>query len=212
MYQPPHFREERLEVQQALIQAHPFATLVTLGSAGLTANSIPFFLDVSRGTCGVLQGHLARANHQWRDFNPAVEALVIFQGAESYITPSWYATKQETGKVVPTWNYAIVQAYGAIQTIEDRDWLAAHVAALTRSREAGRERPWSVADAPAAFIEAQLKGIIGIEIPISRIEAKWKVSQNRPAADREGVVEGLRSSGDKASLAMADLVAARREP
>lgn len=104
MYQPPHFREERLAVQQALIQAHPFATLVTFGSAGLTANSIPLFLDTSRGPCGVLQGHLARANNQWRDFDPAVEALAIFQGAESYITPSWYATKQETGKVVPTWN------------------------------------------------------------------------------------------------------------
>ncbi len=133
---------------------------------------------------------------------------MIFQGVESYITPSWYPTKRETGKVVPTWNYAVVQAYGAMRIVEDRDWLAGQIAALTAAHEAGRVEPWSVADAPAPFVEAQLKGIVGIEIPISRIEGKWKVSQNRPEADRRGVAEGLRGAGDAERIALAELVEA----
>ena len=212
MYQPPHHREDRLEVQHALIRAHPLGTLVTLGSGGLVANSLPFVLDAALGPLGTLKVHLARANAQWRDFDPALEALVIFQGAERYITPSWYATKRETGKVVPTWNFVVVQARGPMRIIEDRAWLAEQIAALTGEHEAGRTEPWSVADAPAPFVEAQLKGIVGIEIPISRIEGKWKVSQNRPEADRRGVVEGLRLEGDAASAAMADLVAERSRP
>lgn len=209
MYQPPHHREDRLEVQHALIRAHPLGTLVTLGPGGLVANAIPFLLDASRGERGVLQGHLARANGQWRDFDPAVEALVIFQGAQSYVTPSWYATKRETGKVVPTWNYAVVQARGPIGIIEDRDWLAAHVAALTARHEMSRPQPWSVADAPPAFLESQLKGIVGLEIPIARIEGKWKVSQNRPERDRAGVAEGLLASASQDDRAMGALVAER---
>jgi transcriptional regulator len=122
MYQPPHHREDRLEVQHALIRAHPLGTLVTLGSAGLDANPIPFLLDAGRGAFGVLQGHLARANAQWRDFDPGTEALVIFQGAESYVTPSWYETKRQTGKMVPTWNYAVVQAHGPLRVIDDPAW------------------------------------------------------------------------------------------
>ena len=206
MYQPPHFREERLEILHGLIRAHPLGALVTLGSGGLAANPIPFLLDGSRGPFGVLQGHLARANEQWRDFDPSVEALVIFQGAESYITPSWYATKRETGKVVPTWNYAVVQAQGPLHVVEDRDWLSRQVGALTSLNEAGRPQPWSVGDAPASFIAAQLKGIVGIEIPITRIEGKWKVSQNRPETDRIGVAEGLKASADPSAPAMSDLV------
>ena len=209
MYQPPHHREDRLEVQHALIRAHPLGTLVTLGSGGLVANSLPFVLDAALGPLGTLKVHLARANAQWRDFDPALEALVIFQGAERYITPSWYATKRETGKVVPTWNFVVVQARGPMRIIEDRAWLAAQIAALTSEHEGGRAAPWSVADAPPPFVEAQLKGIVGIEIPISRIEGKWKVSQNRPEADRRGVVEGLRLEGDAASTAMAELVEER---
>lgn len=209
MYQPPHHREDSLDVQHALMRAHPLGTLITLGAGGLVANAIPFILDASRGRFGVLQAHLARANGQWRDFDPAVEALVIFQGADSYITPSWYATKRQTGKVVPTWNYAIVHAYGPIQVIEDRDWLAAQIADLTAAREASRPEPWAVDDAPPAFIQSQIKGIVGLEIPISRIEGKWKVSQNRPEADRRGVVDGLRALQDDESAAMAALVAER---
>ena len=135
-----------------------------------------------------------------------MEALVIFQGAERYITPSWYATKRETGKVVPTWNYVMVHAWGPMRAIEDRGWLADQIAALTRQAEAARAEPWAVSDAPASYIESQLKGIVGIEIPIGRIEGKWKVSQNRPEADRTGVVEGLLAEGDEE---MAALVAAK---
>jgi transcriptional regulator len=202
MYQPPHHREDRLEVQHALIRAHPFGTLVTLGSEGLIANSIPFVL-VPHEPYGMLKGHVARANAQWRESRADIDALVIFQGVDSYITPSWYAEKRESGKVVPTWNYAIVQASGPMRVVEDAGWLSEQIAALTRQSEAGQADPWEVTDAPARFIEAQLKGIVGIEIPIRRIEGKWKVSQNRPAADRAGVVEGLRATGDEA---MADLV------
>ena len=202
MYQPPHHREDRLEVQHALIRAHPFGLLVTLGADGLVANSIPFILE-QREPFGVLKGHVARANSQWRDFRPDTEALVVFQGVEGYITPYWYATKRETGKVVPTWNYAIVQARGPLRVVEDRGWLADQIAALTTLLEANRKAPWSVSDAPAPFVEAQLKGIVGMEIPIANIEGKWKLSQNRPEADRQGVVEGLRAAGDEA---MAELV------
>ena len=212
MYQPPHHREDRLDVQHALIRAHPLGTLVTFGADGLVANALPFILDASVGPLGLLKAHLARANAQWRDRDPKVDALVIFQGAERYITPSWYATKRETGKVVPTWNYVVVQVSGPMRVIEDRVWLAAQIAALTASQEGGRAEPWSVTDAPPAFVEAQIKGIVGIEIPIARIEGKWKVSQNRPEADRRGVAEGLRSAGDAASEAMAALVDERGSP
>jgi transcriptional regulator len=208
MYQPPHHREDRLDVQHALIRAHPLGTLVTLGPGGLVANALPFVLDASAGPLGTLKAHLARANPQWRDFAPAVEALVVFQGIETYITPSWYATKRQTGKVVPTWNYVVVQARGPMRIIEDRAWLADQIEALTVAREGERPESWSVADAPPRFVEAQLKGIVGIEIPIGRIEGKWKVSQNRPAADRAGVAEGLRATGDETSAMMADLVEA----
>lgn len=209
MYQPPHHREDRLEVQHELIRLHPLGTLVTMTKSGLVANALPFILDAARGTYGTLQAHLARANTQWRDFEPAVDALVIFQGPQRYITPSWYAVKQETGKVVPTWNYAVVQASGPMRVIEDRDWLATQIAALTNKLENGRTGPWAVTDAPPAFVEAQISGIVGIEIPIARIEGKWKVSQNRPEADRQGVIDGLRAAGEDESLAMAELVRER---
>lgn len=207
MYQPPHHREDRLEVQRALIRAHPLGALVTYGTGGLTANLVPFILDAAASPLGTLKAHIARANPQWRDFDPAVEALVIFHGVESYITPSWYATKREHGKVVPTWNYATVQARGTMRAIEDRDWLAEQIAALTAQNEGAREEPWSMSDAPDAFIAAQIRGVVGLEIPINHIEGKWKVSQNRPAADREGVIAGLLEAGEADADAMAELVA-----
>jgi transcriptional regulator len=206
MYQPPHHREDRLEIQHALIRAHPLGALVTFGVGGLSANLVPFVLESAATPLGTLKCHVARANPQWRDFDPNVEALVIFQGAESYITPSWYAAKREHGKVVPTWNYIIVQARGTMRIVEDRDWLAEQIAALTHRNESGRKEPWAVGDAPEAFVAAQIKGIVGIEIPIARIEGKWKVSQNRPAADREGVIAGLRASDEPDAEAMAELV------
>ena len=208
MYQPQHFREDDSGVQHALIRAHPLGLLVTVGASGLEANHIPFVLDP---LAGVLQGHLARPNPQWQGFDSATEVLVVFQGPEAYITPSWYAVKAETGKVVPTWNYAVVQVHGRLRVVQDRDWLRAQIEALTRSQEDRRERSWQVTDAPAAYVEAQIRGIVGIEIAITRIEGKWKVSQNRPERDRAGVIAGLREGADEAGQAMADLVAAPRK-
>ena len=209
MYQPPHFREDRLEVQHALIGAHPLGLLVTSGRTGLLANPIPFVLDPSASPLGTLKAHLSRANAQWRDFDPDREALVVFQGAEAYITPSWYEAKREHGKVVPTWNYAMVQAYGRMRIVSDPDWLLRQISALTSRQESARPEPWAVGDAPASFVAAQIKGIVGIEIEIARIEGKWKVSQNRSEADRRGVAAGLRLAEDDASRAMAELVEAR---
>jgi transcriptional regulator len=209
MYQPPHFREDDLAVQHALIKAHPLGLLVTFGSDGLEANPIPFVLEASAASLGTLKAHLSRANPQWRNFDPAQEALVVFQGPETYITPSWYAAKREHGKVVPTWNYAIVQARGRLTIRDDPDWLLQQITAMTEMQEGPRPEPWNVSDASAPFVAAQLKGIVGIEIEITRIEGKWKVSQNRPEADRLGVSAGLRLSQDDASHQMAELVDAR---
>jgi transcriptional regulator len=206
MYQPPHFRENRLDVQHALIRAHPLGLLVTYGKTGLIANPIPFILDEATSPYGTLRAHLSRANPQWRDFDPDKEALVVFQGTETYITPSWYETKREHGKVVPTWNYAIVQARGCLQIVEDPAWLLKQITAMTSAQEATRQEPWAVSDAPPYFLAAQMKGIIGVEIEITEIEGKWKVSQNRSEADRRGVAAGLRDLGAEDPLQMADLV------
>jgi transcriptional regulator len=209
MYQPPHFREDRLEVQHALIRAHPLGLLVTWGGSGLMANPIPFVLDEAASPRGTLRAHFSRANPQWRDFDPDQEALVVFQGAEAYITPSWYETKREHGKVVPTWNYAIVQAHGRMRIMDDASWLLRQITALTASQEAAQPQPWAVSDAPADFVASQLKGIIGVEIEITRIEGKWKASQNRSEADRQGVAAGLRLSDTENARQMADWVEAR---
>jgi len=209
MYQPPHFREDRLEVQHALIRAHPLGLLVTYGSSGLIANPIPFVLDETASSHGTLRAHLSRANAQWRDFDPDQEALVVFQGVETYITPSWYEAKREHGKVVPTWNYAIVQAYGRMRIVDDPAWLLKQITAMTSAQEAARAEPWAVSDAPADFIASQMKGIVGVEIEITRIEGKWKVSQNRPEADRRGVALGLREIDREDARRMADLVDSR---
>ena len=208
MYRPPLFREDRVPEMQALIRDNPLALLISMGDEGLLANPVPFILDPVGSEFGTLRAHLARANPQWRSFADGQEALVVFQGTDRYVTPSWYETKRETGKVVPTWNYAIVQARGPVRVLEDRDWLARHVAGLTDAMEADLAEPWAVADAPDEFIASQLKGIVGIEVAIARLEGKWKVSQNRPEADRSGVVSGFETAGDERSLHMARLVAA----
>ena len=206
MYQPSHFREERLEAQHGLMASHPLGLLVTAGAGGLMANPIPFFLASSASEKGTLQAHLARANPQLQELEAGDECLVVFQGPQDYVTPSWYETKRETGKVVPTWNYATVHAWGKARLIEDTSWLAHHLGMLTRHKEEERSAPWEVADAPAPFIASQMKGIVGIEIKIDRLEGKWKVSQNRPEGDRKGVLAGFRGQGE-ASHAMAALVA-----
>ncbi|MER8381961.1 MULTISPECIES: FMN-binding negative transcriptional regulator [unclassified Mesorhizobium] len=195
MYQPPHFQETRPDVLHGLIRAHPLGLLVSNGTEGPVANAIPFLLDADVPPNGRLRAHLAKANPQWRLLadNPLAPVLVVFQGADAYVTPSWYETKRETGKVVPTWNYAIVQVRGIVKVIEDQDWLAEQISDLTMSQEGNRAAPWAVTDAPAPFIQSQIKGIVGLEIAITEISGKWKVSQNRPAADRVGVAEGLES-------------------
>jgi transcriptional regulator len=199
MYQPPHFREDRIEVQHALIRSHPLGLLITAGPGGLQANQVPFTVEAGPGL-GALRAHLARANPQWREMAAAGECLVAFQGPHHYISPSLYPTKRETGKVVPTWNYITVHAWGEPKVIDDAAWLRRQVDELTRQQEGARAAPWSVSDAPAPFVAAQIQGIIGIEIPIARIEGKWKVSQNRPAVDQAGVIAGLHGGGGDAEM------------
>jgi transcriptional regulator len=206
MYLPKHFEETRVETLHELIRAHPLGALVTLTPGGLDANHIPFEVDPEPAPFGTLRGHVARANPVWRDFARDVEALVMFQGPETYVSPSWYPSKQETAKVVPTWNYVVVHAHGPLRFIDDRRWLRAFVERLTNRHEAGRRDPWKITDAPADYIDKQVGAIVGLEIPLTRLVGKWKVSQNRPAQDRDGVVEGLRRQGDPASVAMADAV------
>jgi transcriptional regulator len=206
MYLPGHFEESRVDVLHALVHAHPLGTLVTLTGAGLDANHLPFEVDPEPAPFGTLRGHVARANRVWRDAVPGAEALVIFQGPGTYVSPAWYETKRETGKVVPTWNYAVVHARGIPRFIEDRAWLLSFVTRLTDRHEAGRPEPWRVTDAPAGYVEAQLGAIVGVEVPIARLVGKWKMSQNRPAPDRAGVVDGLRREGGPAGAAIADIV------
>jgi transcriptional regulator len=206
VYQPPAFREDRLEVQHALMRAHPLGLLITAGPGGLVANPIPFLIYPGASERGTLRAHFARGNPHRGEFAAVQECLVVFQGPQDYVTPSWYATKRETGKVVPTWNYVTVHAWGRPCLIEDAGWLRRQLDDLTLLQEGVRPDPWKVDDAPADFVAAQIKGIVGLEIPIDRIEGKWKVSQNRPQADRAGVVAGLQEQGQEP---MARLVAER---
>lgn len=195
MYLPPLFREDRLDVQHEVIRRHPLGLLVTAGSGGLMANAIPFLIAPELSEFGTLQAHLARANNQWRELADVDECMVVFQGPDAYVTPSWYATKRESGKVVPTWNYVTVHAWGRPHVIEEVSWLREQIGALTDGQEEVFAEPWAVSDAPETFIAGQIKGIVGLEIPISRIEGKWKVSQNRPHEDRTGVIEGFTALG-----------------
>jgi transcriptional regulator len=204
MYQPPAFREDRPEVQHALIRKHPLGLLITAGPAGLLANLFPFLLDAEGVEKGTLRLHMARANPQWRELESSEECLVVFQGPQDYVTPSWYATKRETGKVVPTWNYVTVHAWGRPRVMNDDGWLRRQIEDLTNSREAQRTEPWLVSDAPDDFVAMQMRAIVGIEIPIARIEGKWKMSQNRPEPDRAGVIAGFRETGSDAIAALVE--------
>lgn len=208
MYQPAQFREDRLEIQHDLIRAHPLGLLISAGPGGLVANQIPFLIDSNCSDRGTLRCHVARANGQWQELAAVDECMVVFQGPQAYVTPAWYATTQETGKVVPTWNYVTVHAWGRPRVIDDTAWLRKQIDDLTHSLEDNRPAPWMVDDAPRDYIASQIKGIIGVEIPITRIEGKWKVSQNRPEADRLGVFRGFHEQGEGAAP-MADLVAER---
>jgi len=194
MYLPAVFREERLETLHALVRTHPLGTLITAGADGLIANLVPFIL-VDGGEKGILRAHIARANDQVEALRSGAETLVVFQGPEAYITPSWYAAKADHGRVVPTWNYVVVQARGTPRLIDDAAWIRVQIGELTESQESRRTEPWKVSDAPEPFIMGQIGAIVGVEIPIASLEGKWKVSQNRSAADREGVIEGLKREG-----------------
>ena len=205
MYEPPLHRNENLPELHALIKERVFGLLISNGAEGIVANSVPFVLDPSASRLGTLKVHIARANPQWRDLQEKPDALIVFQGHDHYITPSWYATKRETGKVVPTWNYTMVQAKGRAKVMDDV-WLAQQIEELTLALESRRDKPWAVGDAPADFIAMQRRAIVGFEIEIVDIRGKWKTSQNRSAADREGVVSGLEALGDDEALAMADIV------
>ncbi len=207
MFIPPLFREERLEILHALLRAHPLGTLVTHGEEGLCANLVPFFLAEDGGK-GVLRAHLSKANDQLDALRAGGEALVLFQGPQAYVTPSWYTSKAVDGKVAPTWNNVAVEVRGTPRLVEDRDWLRAQLDALTSRQEASRAVPWGLDDAPPPFVEAQLAKVVGLEIPIRAVAGKWKVSQNRVEADRQGVAQGLRQ--DRADEAMARLVEGKR--
>lgn len=206
MYRPKHFSEDRIDVMHDVMRAHPFATLISVGADGPEANHIPFALEPGEdGTPGTLRAHVARPNPLWseNDPDPDADVLIVFQGPEHYVTPSWYPSKAEHGKVVPTWNYIIVHARGTMRAIQDTDWLLAHLNALTDHQETGRDTPWAVADAPADYLEKMVGGIVGLEIPIRSLEGKWKMSQNRNAADRAGVVDGLIAEGNDAAAEVA---------
>ncbi len=202
MYVPRHFAEDDVAEMHALMRANPLATLVTHGPDGLNANHIPLLL-----ADGSLQGHVARANPLWQAGNVAGEVLVVFQGDDSYISPSGYATKAEHGKVVPTWNYAAVHAYGELRVIDDPRWIFAQISALTATNEAALPQPWAVTDAPADYIEKMLGAVVGIEITITRLLGKWKVSQNQPAVNQASLIAALEKAGDP----MAGLVRARQQ-
>jgi transcriptional regulator len=206
MYVPSHFDETRLEVLHGLIQAQPFATVVTLSSDGINANHIPLHLSVEQSPFGALRGHVARANPIWSDLVPDTDALAIFHGPHTYISPSFYPTKHEHGKVVPTWNYAVVHARGRLRVIDDRAWLRNQLEALVSRHEASSQSPWAIADAPPDFIDRMMEAIVGFEIVITRLTGKWKVSQNQPAANRAGVVEGLRRRAGTSDMEIARLV------
>jgi transcriptional regulator len=208
MYTPKPNEETRVDVMHALVRAHPLGTWTLFDGEDLITQHVPFLLDAHRGPFGTLVGHVARANAVWKAPASPVRSVISFQGPQAYVTPSWYPSKIEHGKTVPTWNYAVVHARGVPAFTHDRDWLHAHVSSLTDAHEAAEAAPWAVADAPDEFVERQLGAIVGVEIPIERLLGKWKTSQNRSHADKVGVVEGLRERGDAAS---AELVARHTE-
>ena len=207
MYLPAHFAETRADVLHALVRRHALGLLVTQGAdAALAADPVPFLLDAGdAGRPDVLRAHVARANPLWRVARRDVDSLVVFQGPQAYVSPAFYPSKAEHGRVVPTWNYITVQVRGRLRVVDDPAWLHALVTRLTDRHEASRAAPWSVSDAPPAYVATMLGAIVGIEIEVVALTGKWKVSQNRSAADRGGVREGLRRDGrDDAAVLVGD--------
>lgn len=206
MYIPTHFEQSDMATMHGLIRARPLATLITLDSDGINANHIPLHLTKATESFGILRGHVARSNPVWHDLQSNIEVLAIFHGPDAYISPSWYASKQESGRVVPTWNYTAVHAYGSLRIIDDASWIRTQLEALTAHNEASFSEPWAVSDAPAEFTEKLIEAIVGIEIVITRLSGKWKVSQNQPPQNRRSVIQGLNDSGQSEAVAMAALV------
>ncbi len=212
MYLPPQFAETRAQILHELIRSHPLGTLVVVADGALAAHHIPFLLHPNGDGTVSLRGHVARANPLWRHLDGALEALVVFHGPDAYISPRWYPSLAIDGRVVPTWNYAVVHAYGSPRAIADAAWLSAHLAQLVEAHEGDQPDAWRLSAAPADYLEQMIGGIVGIEMPIARLEGKWKVSQNRTRADQLGVVAGLKAQGCAAARAMAELVERHLKP
>jgi transcriptional regulator len=206
MYVPEIFEEKRVAVLHDLIRQYPFGTLVTLNERGLEANHIPFLVESTPEPFGVLYAHVSRANSVWREVSSTSEVLAVFQGPQAYISPSWYVGRTETGMVVPTWNYAVVHAYGRLEAVQDAAWLRNVLDRLTNTHEAGQREPWSMSEAPAHYIDKQLTAIVGLKLTITRLLGKWKMSQNRPPQDRAGVTRTLLKQGTESSAAMAESI------
>jgi len=206
MYLPAHFAETRPEILRALIAAQPLGTLVTLGSDGLVADHIPFILDPAAGEHGTLIAHVARNNALWRDHRADLDALVVFQATDAYISPTWYPEKQASHKVVPTWNYAVVHASGPLIVHDDERWVRMAAGRLTVAMERTRETPWKMGDAPQDYLAGMLANIVGIEIPLRTLTGKWKAGQNRSETDRLGAIAGLEAEGHPAATATAGLM------
>ena len=206
MYTPEHFSETSLDALHEIMRAYPLATLVSQSSSGSNANHLPLHLTTKNHTFGILSGHIARANPLWQELSDGNEVLVIFHGPHAYVTPSWYPAKAKTGMVLPTWNYVVVHARGKPQLIEDTEWLRAHLHILTADHEARFDTPWQLEDAPSDFIEKMMRAVVGIEIEITQLAGKWKLSQNQSAENQIGVLEGLRKSSIKKDLEMASVI------
>ena len=206
MFQPPVFREDRIEVMHDLMRAHPFATLVSTFAGRLSADHVPLVVHPELSEKGVIRGHLAVANPLYREAGGPLDVLAVFQGPQAYVSPSWYPSKQDHGKVVPTWNYAVVHAHGVLRFHDDAEWLMAFLDDLTRRNEDHRKSPWSVSDVPEDYLARQLKGIVGIEIEVLALEGKWKISQNKDARDRAGVVQGLLEEGGAGAVGVSQLM------
>jgi len=203
LYVPKFNQQNDIEVLRSLIKSRPLGAWTTIANGDIEVNHIPFILHEDRGEFGTLVGHVARSNTVWKNFSEDKNSVIVFQGEQAYITPSWYPSKHQHGKVVPTWNYMVVHAEGIPKLICEGDRLLEHLNELTNTHEAEQALPWKVSDAPQEFINKLRQAIVGIEVPIRKLTGKWKLGQNRPAADQLGIISGLTSGGDAQSNALA---------
>lgn len=209
MYLPAHFAETRPDVLQDFMRAHPLATVVIHGRSGLAADPVPLIHSADPPPRGRLRGHVARANPLWREAGDGIDALVLFQGPGAYVSPNWYPSKREHHKAVPTWNYATVQAWGRLRAVDDRAWLHGLLRDLTSVHEGGFREPWRLEEAPPDYLDRMLAAVVGIEIEVTELAGKWKLSQNQPPANRAGVLTGLETAGHPDALAMAAMMRRR---